>query len=54
MRACISSDGRNGPGLNTQRQPVLYPRARRTQASQLAASESGVQGGHRLGLQATF
>ena len=44
MRACISVTGGTGPGLNMQRQPALYPRPRRTQASQLAASELGVQG----------
>ena len=44
MRACISVTGGTGPGLNMQRQPALYPRPRRTQASQLEASESGVQG----------
>ena len=54
MRACISVTGGTGPGLNTQRQPALYPRPRRTQASQFAASESWVQGGRRLGLRATF
>lgn len=44
MRACISVMGGTGLGLNMQRQPALYLRPRRTQALQLAASESGVQG----------
>lgn len=57
MRACISVTGGTGPGLNMQRQPALYPRPRRTQASQLrppswgfraSAGSAGWAGAHGL------